>query len=42
MSDQRGSADYRLQAARGLLERFWLQTRADRPLSRAETEVCEA
>ncbi len=39
LSDHRGAAEYRMQAARGLLERFWLQTRPDRPLSRAETEI---
>ena len=39
LSDHRGAAEYRMQAARGLLERFWLQTRPDQPLSRAETEI---
>ena len=39
MSDHRGGADYRLTAARGLLERFWLQTRPDDPLPRALTEI---
>jgi xanthine dehydrogenase small subunit len=32
LSDMRASAGYRLQAARNLLERLWLQTRPDAPL----------
>ena len=39
MSDHRGSATYRLAAARGLLERWWLQTRPGDPLSPEQTEV---
>ena len=39
MSDHRGAAEYRMTAARGLLRRFWLQTRPDHPLSRAQTEI---
>ena len=39
MSDHRGSADYRIAAARGLLERWWLQTRPVDPLPIAATEV---
>ena len=35
LSDLRASADYRRQAARGLLERLWLETRADAPLAAA-------
>ncbi|MFM7704160.1 MAG: xanthine dehydrogenase small subunit [Rubrivivax sp.] len=32
LTDLRASASYRRQAARGLLERLWLETRADAPL----------
>lgn len=39
LSDHRGSADYRLAAGRGLLERWWLQTRPVDPLPIAATEV---
>ena len=39
MSDHRGSADYRIAAVRGLLERWWLQTRSVDPLPVAATEV---
>ena len=39
IGDHRASADYRLRAARGLLERWWRQSRADRPESLAVTEV---
>ena len=35
LTDLRASADYRRQAARGLLERLWLETRADAPLAAA-------
>ena len=35
LSDLRASADYRTQAARGLLERLWLETRAEAPLAPA-------
>ena len=35
LTDLRASADYRRQAARGLLERFWLQTRPQAPLAAA-------
>jgi xanthine dehydrogenase small subunit len=38
-SDLRASQSYRLQVARALLLRFWLQTRADRPLSADESTV---
>jgi xanthine dehydrogenase small subunit len=39
MSDARGSAPYRSEAARGLLRRWWLQTRPVDPLSDELTEV---
>ncbi len=32
LTDMRASADYRLQVARNLLQRFWLETRRDHPL----------
>jgi xanthine dehydrogenase small subunit len=32
LSDLRASADYRMQVARNLLQRWWLDTRADAPL----------
>ncbi len=35
LSDLRASADYRRQAARGLLKRLWLETRATAPLASA-------
>lgn len=39
ISDHRASADYRLRAARGLLERWWLQTRPEDPVGVEATEV---
>ncbi len=39
LSDLRASADYRRQAARGLLERLWLETRPDAPLAAAAASV---
>jgi xanthine dehydrogenase small subunit len=39
LSDVRASAAYRLQVARNLLRRFWLETRANAPLAAAETSV---
>lgn len=39
ISDHRGSSEYRLRAARGLLERWWRQSRPDDPQSTATTEV---
>jgi xanthine dehydrogenase small subunit len=39
LSDLRASAPYRLQAAGGLLERLWWQTRRDSPLSDAASRV---
>lgn len=35
LSDMRASAEYRLQTAQNLLRRFWLETRADKPLPTA-------
>ncbi len=39
LSDLRASAGYRLQVARALLRRLWLQTRAADPLTDAQTSV---
>ena len=39
IDDLRASAAYRLQVARNLLRRFWLETRADDPLPAAATSV---
>jgi xanthine dehydrogenase small subunit len=39
LSDMRASADYRLQVARNLLRRFWLETRPDAPLTEREVSV---
>ena len=39
LSDMRASADYRLQVAQNLLQRFWLETRAQDPLGSAATSV---
>ena len=39
LDDLRASAGYRLQAARNLLYRFYLETRPERPLKAAETSV---
>ena len=39
IGDHRASADYRLRVARGLLERWWRQSRADRPESLAVSEA---
>jgi xanthine dehydrogenase small subunit len=39
ISDHRGSSDYRLRAARGLLERWWRQSRPEDPQSSAASEV---
>jgi xanthine dehydrogenase small subunit len=38
-SDLRASADYRRAAAAGLLERFWLSTRQDKPVPQSELRV---
>ena len=35
----RASAEYRLLAARNLLQRFWLETRKDDPLPASATSV---
>jgi xanthine dehydrogenase small subunit len=39
LSDMRASAAYRLQVAQNLLQRFWLETRAENPLSASATSV---
>ena len=39
LSDMRASAAYRHQVAANLLRRFYLETRADRPLASAQTSV---
>ena len=39
LSDMRASAAYRLQVAQNLLQRFWLETRADDPLPGSATSV---
>ena len=42
LTDMRGSAAYRLRAARNLLLRLWLETRADDPLPPGATQVWAA
>jgi xanthine dehydrogenase small subunit len=42
LTDMRASAAYRMQVAHNLLRRFWLETRADRPLAANETSVWAA
>ena len=39
LSDMRASADYRMQVAQNLLQRFWLETRAENPLAGSATSV---
>ncbi len=39
LSDMRASAAYRLQVAQNLLQRLWLETRAENPLDSRETSV---
>lgn len=39
LTDMRASAGYRLQAARNLLQRFWLETRATNPLPASALSV---
>jgi xanthine dehydrogenase small subunit len=39
LSDMRASAAYRAQVVQNLLQRFWLETRANDPLATAETSV---
>jgi xanthine dehydrogenase small subunit len=39
LSDMRASAAYRLQVAQNLLQRFWLETRAENPLPSTSTSV---
>jgi xanthine dehydrogenase small subunit len=42
LTDLRASADYRRQAARGLLERLWLETRTQQPLAQASVWAAAA
>jgi xanthine dehydrogenase small subunit len=42
LSDMRASAAYRLQVAKNLLRRFWLETRLEAPLGEPETSVWSA
>ncbi len=42
LSDMRASAAYRMQVAQNLLQRFWLETRADQPLPTTLTSVFSA
>lgn len=39
MSDMRASADYRLQVAQNLIQRLWLETRAEQPVGTQSTSV---
>ena len=39
LTDMRASAGYRLQVARNLLQRFWLETRADAPMAQETMRV---
>ena len=39
LSDMRASSDYRLEAAKNTLHRFWLETRPDNPLPKAAIDV---
>jgi len=39
LTDMRASAAYRLQVAQNLLQRFWLETRAENPLPSSATSV---
>ena len=39
LSDMRASADYRMQVAQNLLQRFWLETRTESPLASTATSV---
>ena len=39
MSDMRASADYRLKVAQNLIQRLWLETRADQPQGTDATSV---
>jgi xanthine dehydrogenase small subunit len=39
LSDMRASADYRMQVAQNLLQRFWFETRRENPLPLAATSV---
>jgi len=39
LSDMRASSDYRLEAAKNTLHRFWLETRPDNPLPKSALDV---
>ncbi|WP_418318844.1 xanthine dehydrogenase small subunit [Piscinibacter sakaiensis] len=39
LTDMRASADYRSEVVRNLLQRFWLETRAEAPLGETQTSV---
>ena len=39
LSDMRASAEYRLQVAQNLLQRFWLETRPEQALTSSQTSV---
>jgi xanthine dehydrogenase small subunit len=39
MSDMRASADYRLKVAQNLIQRLWLETRAEQPQGTEATSV---
>ncbi len=39
LTDMRASAEYRHQVVQNLLQRFWLETRSQSPLSQAQTSV---
>ena len=42
LTDMRASAAYRMQVAQNLLQRFWLETRANAPLAASESSVWSA
>jgi xanthine dehydrogenase small subunit len=42
LSDMRASAGYRLRVAQNLLQRLWLETRAEQPLAARDTSVWQA
>ncbi|MDO9284647.1 MAG: hypothetical protein Q7U26_07095, partial [Aquabacterium sp.] len=42
LSDLRASASYRQRAARNLLQRLWLETRAESPLPAEQVSVWSA
>ena len=42
LTDMRASSDYRLETAKSLLYRFWLETRPHDPLPKARSWMCRA